>query len=219
MDAPLEPGHVQRFIVYGKPVAQGDLSAMPVMKRGTREPVMGRNGRPIVNMVHQNAAALKPWRQEIAGVAVAEGGWLAVGLNALDGPVYLSLTFYVKRPESHYGTGRNAGVLKDSAPLHPETSGSDIDKLTRAVLDALTGIVWKDDKRVVVAHAKRRYGSPERVEIVLRRPRVRTVGELRRLRELEPVRAEGMAEDLQLDLFSRVKDPDQGQTAPSASSR
>lgn len=217
MDAPIAPGESQKLIVYGRAVPQGDLTAMPLMKRGTKEPVRGKGGRVIVNQVHSNASSLKPWRQEIAGVAI-EAGWPALGLAALDEAMQLQVTFFVKRPEAHFGTGRNAGILKDSAPLDPETSGGDVDKLARAVLDALTGIVFKDDKRVTVLRVKRRYGTPERAEITIRRPRVRTVGDLRAYRAQDPEWAEYLADDLQLDLFSAIKDPDQGTAASSASS-
>lgn len=198
--------------VIGHPVAQGDLTAMPLMKRGTRAPVIGKGGRPIINMVHSNAETLKPWRNEIAQMAVANG-WKAMGLDALDEAVILRLTFYFSRPAAHFGTGRNAGVLKDSAPLYPEASGSDIDKLSRAVMDGLTGIVWKDDRRVVTLAPRRRYGTPERVEIAVTRPRIRTVGELRRLRDMNPLLAAAFDADLQLELFGAVQDvaqePDQ----------
>jgi Holliday junction resolvase RusA-like endonuclease len=43
----------------------------------------------------------------------------------------------------------------------PATRPPDLDKLTRAVLDALTGIVWTDDAQVVaVAATKRRSATP-----------------------------------------------------------
>lgn len=196
--------------VKGHPIAQGDVSAMPIMHRTTKQPILGKGGRPVVNLVHGNADTLKPWRNEIAQMAV-NGGWKAMGLSAIDEAVILRVTFFFKRPAGDYGTGRNAGVLKDSAMLYPEKTGSDLDKLTRAVMDALTGIVWKDDRRVVTISPRRRYGTPERVEIAVRRPGLRTVGELRRLRDLNPLRADTMAADLQLDLFgvAAAHSPDQ----------
>ena len=38
-------------------------------------------------------------------------------------------------------------------------------KLTRAVEDALTGLVWRDDAQVVDEVLSKRYGAPERVEV------------------------------------------------------
>ncbi len=57
------------------------------------------------------------------------------------GPVTLKLIFLQTRPKNHYGTGRNAGILKDSSPEYPVMQ-PDMDKLNRAIGDALTGIVW-----------------------------------------------------------------------------
>lgn len=69
------------------------------------------------------------------------------------GPVTVSLGLVFERPASHYGTGRNADVLKASAPRYPmtkhHTAGGDIDKLVRAVLDAMTKVVYADDAQVV----------------------------------------------------------------------
>ena len=48
-----------------------------------------------------------------------------------------------KRPPSHYGTGRNRGVLRADAPLIPKL---DVDKTARAVCDVLTiAGFWADD--------------------------------------------------------------------------
>lgn len=200
MEPPIKPGETWRLVVKGHPTPQGDLTAMPLMRKGGGGPVIGKGGRPIVNLVHANAKVLKPWRQDIAQLAVASG-WPALGLAAIDEAVFLRVTFYFERPATHTGTGRNAGVLKDSAPLYPETTGADLDKLTRAVMDALTGIVWRDDKRVVTLAPRRRFGTPERVEIAVRRPRLRTVGELRALRDsgLEGSLVDDLSEQLRLE--------------------
>jgi Holliday junction resolvase RusA-like endonuclease len=82
----------------------------------------------------------------------------------LDGPLALEVAFYRPRPAAHFGTGRNAGVVKTSAPAYP-TSRPDVTKLLRGVEDALTGIVWRDDARVVRQRAEKFYGEPARVEI------------------------------------------------------
>ena len=71
------------------------------------------------------------------------------GRAPLDCAVKLSATFYFQRPKSHFGTGRNSAVLKDSAPPdHIQTP--DVDKLIRLICDALTiaGVI-KDDSRIV----------------------------------------------------------------------
>lgn len=206
MNPPIGPGETWRLEVKGRPTPQGDLAPQPIMRRtpgGKLVPVIGRGGRPVVKLRHANDKALKPWRQEVAMMAVA-AGWPAMGVAELDEAMIVQITFYFTRPDTHFGTGRNAGVLKDSAPLYPEKTGGDVDKLARGVLDALTGIVWKDDKRIVTLPVRRRYGPQERMVLTVRRPRARTVGDLRRLRDLNPLVAEALDRELQLDLFAAL---------------
>ena len=75
--------------------------------------------------------------------------------------VYVSFVF--ASPNGHFGTGRNAGVLKSSAPTNKVTR-PDVDKLLRAVLDAITGIVFMDDSQVVKAEASKVFGpGPEAI--------------------------------------------------------
>lgn len=60
-------------------------------------------------------------------------------------PVVVSIQFYFRRPKSHF---RANGDLKPSSPIkHVQTP--DLAKLVRCLEDALTGIVWQDDKQVV----------------------------------------------------------------------
>jgi Holliday junction resolvase RusA-like endonuclease len=117
-------------------------------------------GRVIIT---DDAKKSKPWKQEVAGAALAQ---LGDAHELSRGPLALELIFYLARPKGHYGTGRNAGKVKASAPLFPAVK-PDTTKLVRAVEDALTGIAWKDDAQVVDQAAKKRYGVPERVEILV----------------------------------------------------
>lgn len=81
---------------------------------------------------------------------------------ACESPVAVRLTFYYARPKSHFGTGRNAGIMKDSAPRWPATRNrDDIDKSSRLILDALViGGALADDGQVVVLRAEKRYQDP-----------------------------------------------------------
>jgi Holliday junction resolvase RusA-like endonuclease len=223
MDAPIKPGETWRMTVIGKPAPQGSKQSRPVMRWDhelkKKVPVL-KNGVPVVNTTEANRDRLKPWRQDVSESAIAHG-WPGLGMAALDEAVIVVITFFFTRPRSHYGTGRNDGVLKDSSPLYPETTGDDLDKLERAALDALTGIVYRDDKRVVTLPTRRRFGTPERMEISVRRPRARTVGELRRLRDSNPELAGALADGLQLDLFheAAAHAPDQATGGSPAQKR
>ncbi|MBR0233430.1 MAG: RusA family crossover junction endodeoxyribonuclease [Synergistaceae bacterium] len=45
------------------------------------------------------------------------------------------------------------------------TSKPDIDNVMKIVLDALTGVVWEDDKQVVGAEIWKKYGAENKIEI------------------------------------------------------
>ena len=74
------------------------------------------------------------------------------------GPVRLECIFRFLRPRNHYGTGRNADVLKPGAPEHMD-SMPDLDKTLRAVFDALTGVVLIDDRQVSQTKALKRWAD------------------------------------------------------------
>lgn len=101
-----------------------------------------------------------PWK---AAVSAAAGKAMA-GKPLLEGPLFVELIFYRVRPKTHLGTGRNVGVLKASAPPRPLTK-PDVLKMARAVEDAMTGIVYRDDAAIVVERLEKRYGEPARVEV------------------------------------------------------
>ena len=115
--------------VNGVPVPQGSKTAFRHSK----------TGRVVMVDANKNLA---DWRALVT--ARARSAW-GVDREALDVNVTASMVFYLPRPKSHYGTGRNAGVLKDSAPLVPGVK-PDLDKLIRSIFDSLTGAgVWRDD--------------------------------------------------------------------------
>lgn len=65
-----------------------------------------------------------------------------------DGPLRLSCEFVFARPKSHYGTGKNIGMLKPNAPS-AHTSTPDLDNILKAAKDALTDVgLWRDDSLV-----------------------------------------------------------------------
>lgn len=104
----------------------------------------------------------KPWRAAVAAEAV-----IAMrGKELLSGPLKLEAVFSFPRPQSHYGTGKNAGVLKASAPLW-KTGKPDYDKLLRAAGDALTGTAIRDDAMIVTGSWRKMYGNPAGARLIL----------------------------------------------------
>ena len=124
------------FFAPGKPAPQGSKKVHRYIK-----------GRAILG---ESSAAVDPWRKVVAGCArrLQPKQWHAKL------PVLLTLTFVFARPKAHF---RANGNLKDNAPQHCVTRIGDLDKLCRAVCDALTGIAYDDDSQVFSLHAVRRY--------------------------------------------------------------
>jgi Holliday junction resolvase RusA-like endonuclease len=95
----------------------------------------------------ESSKKVKPWRQDVKHAAIditeALTDW-----TVLDGPLAVSMVFTFTRPKGHYRTGRNAHLLRDAAPSRPHGM-PDLSKIVRSTEDALTGVVWKDDARVV----------------------------------------------------------------------
>jgi crossover junction endodeoxyribonuclease RusA len=133
------------FTVFGIPQPQGSTRAFLT-------PAMRARGwtRPIIT---SDNAKLKPFRQELAQtalVAMREGGAEKAGHGV---PVSIALAFYFPKPQS----AKKSAIFKTTKP--------DVDKLLRAVLDALTGIAFEDDSQVCECRLVKSFGSPARVEV------------------------------------------------------
>lgn len=119
------------FNVYGIPAAQGS-------KRHVGNGVMVESSKKV-----------KPWRQDVKAAA------LEAHQNHPDVPIFsdaviVHATFHFSRPKSHYRTGKNADVLRDSAPQCFVAKKPDIEKVLRSTFDAITEAgVWRDDSLVV----------------------------------------------------------------------
>ena len=131
------------FYVTGAPVPQGSVvSHAHKRKDGT-----------VYSSVHYAIGTkLHAWRRAISVAARAE--W---GDEMTYHPVRLELMFHMKRPQSHY-TGLEGAVKPRYADAVPDGT-PDVDKLARAVLDALTDCVYGDDAQVVQLHASKRYSD------------------------------------------------------------
>ncbi len=115
------------FTVYGKPQQMGSKSTF--IPKGAKF--------PIVTDQNKN---LKPWKDSILAAARDAR---PKGFELIDGPSRIWVEFRFLRPKSHYG----AKGLKASAP-HWYANTPDWDKLCRALCDALTGVIYRDDKLV-----------------------------------------------------------------------
>ena len=142
---------VTRFFVPGKGEPAGSKSSF-VLKDRNGNPIQ-KDGRVIVNTVDANPRA-KDWKRVVAAVAHKQYGTR----HPVEFAVGLSLEFVIVRPKGHFRSGKNAALLKESAPYW-HTSKPDVLKLTRGVEDALTGIVWRDDAQIASELISKRYSE------------------------------------------------------------
>ena len=137
------------FFVSGTPVQQGSMKAIPTPGG--------------VRVIHSRSTELLSWRNTVAWHAKDEMGTQEPGR----GPVSLSLCFYHQRPKGHYRTGRHAAELKHDAPLWKDTA-PDLDKQVRAVLDALTGVAYVDDRQVCEIVAQKKFQTETGLAVTVR---------------------------------------------------
>lgn len=168
--------------VTGEPKTAGSKVSGAVYRKGEDGrpvPVLRQNGR-VKTFVKDDNPKSKAWQSQVAQSA---------GIQYL-GPVLrealvVEMTFRAVRPKGHFGTGRNAGVVKDSAPAAPGKR-PDVLKLARAVEDALTGVLWSDDAQITDEYLCKRYGDQAGVTIRVWPAEVQTVGDLLAAGKIEP---------------------------------
>jgi crossover junction endodeoxyribonuclease RusA len=119
------------FRVPGIPIPQGSMRSVP-----------NRSGKGPASFLVSDNPKLRQWRTAIRKVAHYE---LGGGDFPIDGPVSVVLRFELPRKRA----ARNRSL--------PHMRGADLDKLVRAVLDALTGIAFTDDSRVCDLLTCKRY--------------------------------------------------------------
>lgn len=69
---------------------------------------------------------------------------------------------YVARPMSHFGTGRNAAQVKESAPMFP-TSKPDLTNIEKLLEDACEKVLYRNDSQFASKISFKRYtlGTPK----------------------------------------------------------
>lgn len=143
------------FTVYGEAKTAGSKRTVPVRRKdgaGNWYPT----GKTLV--IDDNPRS-KAWKDQVAQAA----GRAMDGKPLIDGAVRVDVTFYRPRPKSQLGT---RGNVLPSAPDYPITK-PDRGKLLRAVEDALTGVIYRDDAQACDGDVRKRFGEPARAEIVV----------------------------------------------------
>lgn len=95
------------------------------------------------------------WRNDVRNAASA-----AFDEAPVAGPIFTEMVFLFSRPKSHYVSNNPYRPLKANAPYW-HTRSPDRDKLERATNDAITGVIWCDDKQVASTLSQKIYtGAP-----------------------------------------------------------
>jgi len=157
---PTDPGAVIDIFVPGIAQPGGSKTATVIRRKGGA--IVMVNGRPLVTT--RDACKKNPeWKQTVAFFARKQYAG-----DPLDCPLSVRFIFTMPRPKGHYGSGRNMGVLKASAPQY-HTSKPDALKLARSTEDACTGILWRDDCLTVDIRSRKIYGENPGVRIVVQK--------------------------------------------------
>jgi crossover junction endodeoxyribonuclease RusA len=131
------------FQVHGTARPKGSAQAFVPLSWAKAAVAQGKAPRAIVTTDGGHAAPVKVWQQLVAAQAqtvAADGLFL--------GAVVMTVVFALPRPIS----------LPRKTRQH--TTLPDLDKLLRAVLDALTGVLYADDKQVIELRARKLYAVP-----------------------------------------------------------
>lgn len=75
-------------------------------------------------------------------------------------PIRCILNFYCKRPKTHYKTGKNAHILKDTAPKY-NINNKDLDNMVKFVLDALNDKLYTDDSLIFEITCSKMYSEKD----------------------------------------------------------
>lgn len=106
----------------------------------------------------------------------------------LEGPLVLEIVCVFARPKSHFRTGKNKGILRCDAPTWYEST-PDWDNVGKFVGDALNGVFWDDDRKIVLGSVAQIYGNTPGVCIRIRRPCESVLELARRMLEMGECRA------------------------------
>lgn len=111
-------------------------------------------------VLKEQSRGLPDWRARIASFAADAAqlyGWPLTNVA-----VAVDLVFATARPKSHL---RANGELREGAPAFPGKGFGDLDKLMRAALDGITGVLIVDDVQVARLRGVREYGLRAEMEL------------------------------------------------------
>lgn len=109
--------------------------------------------RPRVSTAYGSARAYVPQSHPVHGYRQAvQLAAVAAGAQAHDSPVDVEIVAVFARPKSH----------RKGSTTQPR---QDVDNVAKAVLDALTGVAWDDDRQVRRLTIEKSYGEEGRTTV------------------------------------------------------
>jgi len=75
--------------------------------------------------------------------------------------------FRFARPNSHYGTGKNEGFVKPKFVDAPHGQKPDVTNLVKRLEDALTDVVWADDRSVDLSVATKTWHHRNEIRVIV----------------------------------------------------
>lgn len=147
----MKEGH---FFIAGHPAPGGSKTFFPVWRAGGQLVTEIRNGRvwPIIRVVDDAGKNNVAWK---AAVTLQARSYMQ-GAQPVKDPIKVEFIFYLKRPQTHYRTGKFAHMLREDAPQYHITR-PDALKFARSTEDALTGVLWHDDSANVRICSEKRF--------------------------------------------------------------
>lgn len=144
------------FTAYGQPKPAGSKTAFAFKRKN------GTLGATVVDA----CKTTKPWQAIVSNAALDALQKISAddGFKIFDSALSMSIRFYVPRPKCHINA---KGEVKKSAPAFV-TTRPDALKLARAVEDACSKIVYRDDSQIVQESLSKNYGEPARVEVEIK---------------------------------------------------
>ena len=151
------------FTVKGEPIPKG--STVGFLKNWPYKSIkkqfeiarriLNKNWRPVCDVRH-SSKHLKAWEKETSKAAEK-------AMQAFDGPfrgpIIVYATFFLERPQDHFiGKKKLKERLKEAYRNLWPMKAPDLDKTMRAINDAMTEIVYVDDKQVVGICTLKKYG-------------------------------------------------------------
>ncbi len=135
------------FRVYGAPAPQGSKTLVP--RKGRRRAHKLQHVREIDRVrMKESSKQLKHWRPHVRLVAQLTAN--VAKWEPWCGPVELTVVIFRTAPQRPSWKARCG--LPDVMP--------DADKLARAIGDALSGVLYDDDRRIVDLLVYKRFGDP-----------------------------------------------------------